>query len=90
MDLSKVRKISYQFELDFMDQDISVLERRGIISSTYFVDSKSGVDIFKVFNNDYVNFHIGNFTKMTTKYFMTSQPNCQMVWYSSVDFGILV
>ena len=61
MDLSKVRKISYQFELDLMDQDISVLERRGIISSTYFVDSKSGVDIFKVFDNDYVNFHIGNF-----------------------------
>ena len=61
MNLSKVRKMVYQFNFDLKDQDIGRLESRGIIASAYFVESKSTVDIFKVSTSRHINFHIGNF-----------------------------
>ena len=92
MDLSKVRKFDYHFELNLMDQDLSTLENRGIVASTYFTDSKSGVDIFKVSGNSSVNFHIGNFHEdddRTFYNFKVQMSNGVVIERTFWNFGIV-
>ena len=61
IDLSQIRLFEYSINLNISDLDIINLVKRGIIASTYFNDSKAGIDIF---HRPYLlkaNFYVGNF-----------------------------
>ena len=62
MDLKKVRKVDYHFEVILTDDALSVLENFGMIYSpaSYFLDTKTFIDICYSAHSGYISIHVGN------------------------------
>ena len=60
MDLSKIRKADYQFDMLITSHQARRMRDRETIVATNFTDTKSMVEIYPLAFNRTINFHVGN------------------------------
>lgn len=71
MDLKKVRKFHFQFEVTMTDLDLEMLENVGLVCPPfpYFVETRTFLDIHYSAHSNYVYMHVENASKEKDRYF---------------------